>query len=303
MNEERKIWHWLVLGLLSLIWGSSFILMKKGLIVFSSIQVGQLRIFFSFLCLLPFAVINLKNLKREQIKHILIIGFLGNGIPAFLFPIAQTRLDSSVAGMLNSLTPVFTLLVGFIIYNRKVVSLQTIGIVIGFLGAAGLVYKGSLSFDPYGVLIIIATFFYGISSNEVGRMKGLSGIAIASLGFAAIGPFAGVSLLFSDFSSITQTEGWQLSLLAIIALSVVGTAFAAAIFNILIIKTSPVFAVTVTYMIPIVATFWGILDNESLSSSMVVSVAGIMAGVYLVNKGARQSRRLANQQSTQVPRL
>ena len=107
MAEKRKIWHWIVLAILSLIWGTSYILMKKGLESFSSLQVGSLRILITFICLLPIAIRNLHHLNRTNILSIIIIGLFGSVFPAFLFPLAETKISSSLAGMLNSLSPVF----------------------------------------------------------------------------------------------------------------------------------------------------------------------------------------------------
>ena len=137
MNSKSKIWHWLVVALLSLIWGSSYILMKKGLRSFSAYQLASLRILISFLCLLPFALPSLPKFNRKNFRSVLIIGFFGSGIPAFLYPLAETRIDSSLTGMLNSLSSAFTLLIGIFFYRRKAIRSQIAGVFLGFAGAAG----------------------------------------------------------------------------------------------------------------------------------------------------------------------
>jgi drug/metabolite transporter (DMT)-like permease len=284
MTEKRKIWHWVVLGVLSLVWGTSYILMKKGLESFSAFQVGSLRVFITFLCLLPIAVKNIRKLNRDNIKSVLIIGFLGSAIPAVLFPLAQTKINSSLAGMLNSLSPVFTLIVGIIIYKRKTIKTQVAGVFLGLLGAAGLLYTGSFSFNFYGLFIVLSTLLSGFSSNEVSKVNGLNGIQITSLSFFVIGPVAICCLLFSDLSSAIATENWVRNLSFIAILAVIGSATAMFLFNMLIRDTSPVFATSVTYFIPIVATMWGLADNEHLTSSMLVSVIFIFAGVYIINR-------------------
>jgi drug/metabolite transporter (DMT)-like permease len=293
MAEGKKLWHWLVLGILSLIWGTSYILMKKGLESFSVFQVASLRILISFLCLLPVAIHSLHRLKREDIPSILIIGFLGSGIPAFLFPLAQTRIDSSVAGMLNSLSPVFTLTMGILMYQRKAIRSQTAGVFLGLLGAAGLLYSGSFTFNYYGLFVVLATLLYGISSNEVGRVKGFNGLEITSLAFFVLGPFAFATLLLTDLQAPLETEHWMRNLGFIAILSVCGSAIALALFYRLIRDTSPVFASMTTYFIPIVATLWGLSDNERLTSTMLLSVLLILAGVYLINR-AGILRRIKN---------
>jgi drug/metabolite transporter (DMT)-like permease len=286
MSEGRKLWHWLVLATLSLIWGTSYILMKKGLESFSTYQVASLRILISFLCLLPLAVRSLPKLKRDNLLSIIIIGFFGSGIPAFLFPLAQTRIDSSLAGMLNSLSPVFTLIIGIVMYKRKAIRSQVAGVFLGLIGATGLLYSGSFTFNYYGLFVVLATLLYGISSNEVSKVQGLNGMEITSLAFFILGPFALVLLLLTDLQAPLETENWLRNFGCIAALSIVGSAFALILFYRLIKDTSPVFASMTTYFIPIIATLWGLSDNEHLTSSMLVSVLMILAGIYLINRSA-----------------
>ncbi len=284
MREKRKIWHWVVLAILSLIWGTSYILMKKGLESFSYFQVGSLRIFITFICLLPVAIKNLPKLKRDNLLSVLIIGFLGNAIPAFLFPLAQTHISSSMAGMLNSLSPVFTLLLGITIYKRKAIRTQIAGVFLGLAGAVGLIYTGSFSFNLWGLLVVLATILYGMSSNEVSRVKALNGLQLTSLSFFVISPVAIIYLIFSDFSAAMETDNWVRNLGFIAVLAIIGSATALAMFYLLIKDTSPIFAAMVTYFIPVVATIWGIKDNEKLTSSMLVSVVFIIAGVVIINR-------------------
>ncbi len=284
MQGQRKIWHWIIVALLSLIWGTSYILMKKGLESFSTYQIGSLRIIISFLCLMPVAIRNLPKLNRSNIISISIIGFFGSGIPAFLFPLAQTRIDSSLAGMLNALSPVFTLIIGIMFYRQKVIRSQIAGVFLGLVGAGGLLYSGSLTFNFYGLFVVLATILYGISSNEVSKVKGINGLQLTSLAFFILSPFAIAIFLFTDIHAATETAHWVRNLGFISILSVMGSAIALAMFYLLIRDTSPVFASMVTYFVPIVATLWGISDGEHLTSSMLLSVILILAGVYLINR-------------------
>lgn len=284
MTEKRKVWHWIVLAILSLIWGTSYILMKKGLESFSSFQIGSLRILITFLCLLPTAIRNLHKLNRGNIVSVLLIGFFGSAIPAFLFPMAQTKISSSLAGMLNSLSPVFTLIIGILIYKKKAIKTQVAGVILGLAGAAGLLYSGSLNINIYGLYIVLATILYGVSSNEVSRIKGINGLQITSLSFFVISPVAIFYLLFSDMSAATETENWVRNLGFIAILAVAGSAVALALFYLLIRDTSPVFASIVTYFIPVVASIWGLADNENFTSSMLISIMFIFAGVYIINR-------------------
>jgi len=284
MAEKRKIWHWLVLAALSLIWGTSYILMKKGLESFSPLQVGALRILITTMCLLPVAIRNLRDLNKTNFLSVLLIGLLGSALPAFLFPLSETKISSSLAGMLNSLSPVFTLVLGITIFKRKAIKTQIAGVFLGLVGAAGLLYTGSLTFNLYGLLVVLATLMYGFSANEVSRVKGLNGIKIAALSFFVTSPLAIISLILSDISAPLQTENWVRNLGLIAILAILGSATALAIFYVLIRDTSPLFASTVTYTAPIVATLWGLADNEHLSSSMFTSVIFIFAGVFIINR-------------------
>ena len=284
MAEKRKIWHWLALLILSLIWGTSYILMKKGLESFSPYQVGALRIVITFICLLPIALKHFHHLNKTNILSIIIIGLSGSVIPAFLFPLAETKISSSLAGMLNSLSPVFTLVFGITIYKRKAIGTQIAGVFLGLLGAAGLLYTGSFTFNIYGLLVVLATILSGISSNEVSKVKELNGIKITALSFFVTSPLAIIYLLFSDLSVPFHTENWVRNLSYIGILAVFGSAIALVIYYLLIRDTSPIFASSVTYFIPIVATLWGLADNEQFYSSMLISIIFIFAGVFIINR-------------------
>ena len=284
MTEKRKIRHWLALLILSLIWGTSYILMKKGLESFSPYQVGALRIVITFICLLPVALRHFHHLNKTNILSIIIIGLFGSVIPAFLFPLAETKISSSLAGMLNSLSPVFTLVFGITIYKRKAIGTQIAGVFLGLLGAAGLLYTGSFTFNLYGLLVVLATILSGISSNEVSKVKELNGIKITALSFFVTSPLAIIYLLFSDLSVPVHTENWVRNLSYIGILAIFGSAIALVIYYLLIRNTSPIFASSVTYFIPIVATLWGLADNEQFYSSMLISIIFIFAGVFIINR-------------------
>jgi len=284
MAEKRKIWHWLALVILSLIWGTSYILMKKGLESFSALQVGALRIVITFVCLLPLALKHFRHLNRSNIFSVIIIGLFGSVIPAFLFPLAETKISSSLAGMLNSLSPVFTLLFGITIYHRKAIKTQIAGVFLGLVGATGLLYTGSFTFNLFGLLVVLATVLSGISSNEVSRVKELNGIRITALSFFVTSPVAIIYLAFSDFSAPMHTLHWVRNLCFIGILAILGSAIALVIFYLLIRDTSPIFGSSVTYFIPIVATLWGLADNEHFSVSMISSIVVIFVGVFIINR-------------------
>ncbi len=291
INLNNKVWQWITLVFLSLIWGSSFILMKKGLRSYSHDQVAALRVFISFIAFLPFGLKNLKKVTKENLFSLLIVGFIGSAIPAFLFTKAQTQVDSALAGMLNSITPLFTLIIGFLFYKSTAKLINVIGIILGLVGALGLIgfstNGGNLLYNInyYGLFIVVATICYGINVNQVKyKIKGLTGLELTSIAFMFVGPFAGIYLLFTDFSFALSTNEYMLNLGYITILAVVGTVMALVIFNTLIQYTSALFGASVTYIIPIFAIMWGLFDGENITVWQFLWIALIFIGVYLVNK-------------------
>ena len=276
------------LFLLSIIWGSSFILMKKSLVVYSYDQVAALRLFITFIVLLPFVFRGLKKIQRKHIYPLLIASLFGSGIPAFLFTLAQTYLNSSFVGILNSLTPLFTFIIGACVFKFKVLRSNLIGIFIGLFGALFLSlnsFQGSLELNNYAYLVVLASVLYAISANVIKNyLSDLDPLVITALIFVFIGPLSGFYILQTDFLELYHLDKGLESLIYIIILAVVCTALAGVIFNKLIKIASPVFATSVTYLIPIVALFWGFMDGENLLLQYFLGVIFILSGVYLVNK-------------------
>ena len=289
MNWDNKIFQYGVLLLLAFIWGSSFILMKLGLLSFSNEQAAAIRIISAWFVLLPLSIKHLKTLKLKELLPLLIVGFLGSYFPAFLFTKAQTKLDSSMAGMLNSLTPIFTLIVGFILFKVKNNTNQLLGLILGLVGAVGLIVFGKTlnlsSFNNYSFYIVVATLFYGININTIkAKLSHLSGVKITALSFFFIGPPAIYYFLKTDYMSVVNHTDWQQNLLALIVLGVVGTALAMLLMNNLVKYSSPVFASSVTYIIPLFAIMWGVLSGEIIAKQQIVFMILILFGVYLTNK-------------------
>jgi drug/metabolite transporter (DMT)-like permease len=300
MNTEPKpnlTAAWLILILLGITWGSSFILMKKGLQIYSSSEVGALRIVISFLFLLPFALTRLKNIKPKIWLILLLAGILGNGAPAFLFAKAQTVIDSSVAGILNSLTPLFTVLVGIIAFKLKLRWFNFLGVAIGMVGAMGLLAvsgSGEFSFKfSYAIYVIIATILYAINVNLIKTyLKNVDAIGIVAISFMLIGlPVLLYLFIFTGFSETLMSSPQALTGLAYIAiLAIGGTALALMLFNKLLKTTDPVFASSVTYLIPVVAVFWGFIDGERFAWSYLLWIFMVLSGIILVS--SRHPRRL-----------
>ncbi|PCI93570.1 MAG: EamA family transporter [Flavobacteriales bacterium] len=287
---NKKIWQWITLLFLAIIWGSSFILMKKGLEVYSHSVVAALRISIAFLVLIPFAITSLKKVRLKDWKYIIFTGIVGNGIPAFLFTLAQTKVASSLSGMLNSLVPVFALIIGVILFKSKPLKSQIIGIIIGLLGAIGLITSNGLNFENsninYSLLIVLATLCYALSVNVIKTyLKEINSIHIAALSFFSLGPFTIAYLFTTDFVNVSISNPFSnIALIYIVILSVFGTALAIILFNMLIKKTSTLFATSVTYLIPIVAIFWGFFDGEKINILQLISVIIILTGIYFINK-------------------
>ena len=290
MDLRKKQWQWAILFIIALTWGTSFILMKRGLMSFSNNQVASLRIFLTFLFFIPLIIPRIKKINKANLKSLLIVGIIGNAIPAFLFAKAQTRIDSSLAGILNSLVPLFTLIIGLVFYKSHVKFINIIGLFLGFLGAVGLIYKGgqgefNITSAGYALFVVAATICYGLTINEIKfNLKDLDGVSIAALSFLFIGPFAGINLLFTDLKgSFSQPEAME-SLGYIVILSLFGSVFAVILFNLLIKYTTAIFASSVTYIIPVFAIFWGIFDGEKIIMEDILWILVILIGISLVNK-------------------
>jgi drug/metabolite transporter (DMT)-like permease len=263
--------------------------MKIGLKSFSNTQVAGIRVLLASLVLLPYSIRNLRTLQKKDVKYLLVAGFLGTFIPAFLFTKAQTRIDSALAGMLNSLTPVFTLVVGLVFHKRRTRWQQVVGLVLGLVGALGLIISGkSISLgnmNTYAFFIVAATLCYAISINVVKiHLTHLRGVQISSLAFLFIGPAAVIYLLTTDFKPAFNTGNWVIHLSALAVLGIIGTAIAMLIMYSLIRYTSAVFASSVTYIIPVFAVLWGLMDHETITWLYITFMTLILLGVYLINR-------------------
>jgi drug/metabolite transporter (DMT)-like permease len=285
---------WLLLITLALIWGTSFILIKRGLEQFNPVQVGSLRIISAGLVTLPLSFHRLKKLNRRQLRWLFIAGLTGSMVPSILFALAQMRLDSAVTGSLNALTPLFVLLLGALFFHQSIRRQSLLGIIVGFLGTVVLILSGSggdLGELNYAVfLVMAATFCYGLNSNIIKyKLPKIAPFDIAAISLAGMVPIAGGLILgMTDIASASRWEGdWMPALGAIVGLGIVATAFALILFNRLIQLTNPVFTSMVTYFIPIVALFWGVLDGEQLQVPQLIGMATVILGVYLANRNRK----------------
>lgn len=287
---HRKFWQWALLIFLAFLWGTSPILVKRGLESFSFTQVAAMRIFIAFIVSIPLIIRRRKYFRVEYLPSLFIVGFLGTALPAFLFTKAQTEITSALAGMLNSLVPFFALIIGLILYNDRTKWHNIIGVLIGLVGAIGLILKDAnmavfQGNNWYGLLIVAATICYALNANEIRHnLRWLDGITIAVFGFMLVGPFAGIFLLFTDFSQAVATPDFGINLLYVIILAVFSSVVAVVGHTFLIQYTSTLFATSTSYVIPVFAILWGIYDGETITLLQIVWISVILFGIYLVNK-------------------
>ena len=291
MSDKNKSTALFLLIVLSLIWGTSFILIKQGLKVFSPAEVGSLRVAAAAIFLLPFAFFRWKELKKNDPIKLFLSGMMGIFIPAFLFALAQTRLQSSVTGILNTLSPIWAVLMGALLFHQRFRGYAVIGLLISFAGAIILALaraEGSIGgFNAYALLVVLACAFYGINVNFLKyKVQGLGSITVTSVSLLLVWPFAVVYLFgFTDFTHklTTQAGAWEAAGFILI-LALMSTAVANLIFNKLLQISTPLFAASVTYIMPIVSVMWGVLDGEKLYIGHFIGMIAILGGVYLSNR-------------------
>ncbi|MEZ4779975.1 MAG: DMT family transporter [Flavobacteriaceae bacterium] len=281
---------WVYLVILSIIWGSSFILMKKGLVGLTDYQLGSLRIVLTSLFLFSVGFKSIKQIQKKHWKWIAISGFVSSFFPPFLFAIAQNYIDSAVASILNSLTPLATVIVGALLFKILSSKRQILGVFIGLLGTLLLIWAGA-DFNGnnnhlYGLLILVATIGYALNVNIIKKyLTDISALSVTTGNFLFIFLPGLVVLYFTDFfENILHSKEMQISSAYIAILALFGTAISKVLFNKMIQISTPVFASSVTYTMPIVAVLWGIIDGEQFGVLQLVAALIILFGVYLSNK-------------------
>jgi len=286
---------WTYLISLSLIWGTSFILIKKALIGLTPTQLGSLRIIFSSIIIFIFAWNTLKLISKTEWKWIIISAFLGSFFPAFLFAFAETEIDSSVASILNSLVPLNTVIIGAIVFKIASSKKQIIGVVVGLIGTY-LLIDGGIQLNPdqnylYAGLVILCSFLYGFNVNIIKKyLNDIPAVTIAAGHFSVILIPAIIIFYFSGFNTDQMYDPITLKSIGyVLILSAFGTALAKVLFNKLVQISTAVFASSVTYSLLIVSLFWGILDGELFSFNQLMATALIVLGVLLSSRKPKQS--------------
>jgi drug/metabolite transporter (DMT)-like permease len=294
---NNKFICWGIFIILCFIWGSSFKLMHDSQVGLNALQIAAVRIFSAGIVFLPFAVFHIRKIPPEKLLPVILIAVFGNLLPAFLFAEAIMKIDASLAGILNSLTPICVVVVSIFFFRDKIRLQKIIGVLIGFLGLLLLtvlpliIEKKSLNLDNLGytLLIVLATFLYGINVNMVGHyLKNINPIHIATVSLACMVIPTAIVLWQQDFISLDFTnKAVQYSVWASVGLGVAGSAIATALFYILVQRAGGLFASLVTYGIPFIALFWGFMDGEKITFLEIVCLLIILLGVWLANKPAK----------------
>ncbi len=288
MNLGIRKWGTLII--LSIIWGSSYILIKKGLTGLTPIQLGSLRVIVTTILIAPIGYQKIKKIPKEKLKWVMFSAFIGSFLPAYLFAFAETQISSSVTAVMVSLTPLFTLLISVIIFGEELLRKQVLGVIVGFLGIIVLINNELLesSFSLlYVMFVIIAAFCYAVNANVLKyKLPNIPALGIVFMSFLYMFIPAFIILFFSDFpfSDFTSNPLIIESIIYIIILALFGTAIAKVLYIKLLAISTPVFSVSTTYLMPIVAIFWGLLDGEIFQPIQFVGTLIILMGVYLVTK-------------------
>lgn len=293
MNDYKKKWFYL--AILSLIWGSSFILIKKGLVGLNSVQLASLRMIFAASVIYIYSYNSIKKIPKKSWKWIVITAYLGTFFPVYLISYGQTEIESGLASIITTVTPINTLIIGIIFFSLTFSIKQLLGLFIGLVGAVLLLYEASetnLNSNIYfSFFIYLTTVGYAASVNLIKKyLTNIPPEAVTAGIFLSISPPAIIVLYFSDFTDLNFQDPLILkSIFFVLVLGVLGSAIAQTLFNKFVKISSPIFASAVTYTMPVVAIFWALIDGEILSIMQFFATAIILIGVYLVNKRKQTS--------------
>lgn len=294
LKDSYIVWFYFIL--LVLIWGSSFILIKNGLKGYSIWQSATIRLVSAFAVMAFFAVKHLRKIPSKKIPIVLVVGLLSMFFPSYLFCMAQTHISSAMAGILNALVPLFTSVIALTFFGRSITRLQWLGLAVGFFSATFLILinaSAEFSLNEYALLVIIATICYGLNINIVKiYLADVNSLHITTVAVSFAGILGLFFLIFSGYESYVEVGDDQIfPLLSLIALGVLGTALAQYIQNQLIQKSSAIFASSTTYIIPVVAVLWGLLDGEKLVFWHYLGMLGILMGVLILNRSGKSELR------------
>ncbi len=287
---QPKLFNWLLFLLLCFIWGSSFILMKEGLKQLSAYEVAAIRMLSAGLVLLPFAIRSFRRMQKKDLGLLVLTGVLGSFIPAILFCVAETQIDSALAGMLNALTPFFVILIGAVFFQSKVAVQKMIGVLVGFSGMLLLFVSQKSGTGNsnvfFAALIVVATLSYGLNVNMTNRyLKHVGSLDIAAIAFVSLIPASLAVLFYTGFEQHQLSDmGVIKAVSAAAVLGVFGTAIASILFYMLLKRAGTLFSTMVTYGIPFVAMGWGLVAGEAIGLLQVAGLGVILSGVYITNR-------------------
>ena len=287
IGASRDLKGWAVFIFLAFVWGGSFVLIKKGLIHFSAIEVASLRISISAMAFAPVFIFSKVRFPKGRVLLITLVVFLGNGITAFLFALAETRLGSAVTGVLNSLTPIFALVTGVLFFGLKFKNHHLLGIVLGCIGITVLMLgEDDWRISSYVFYVVLATFCYGLSANMVKRYcQDIHPIAITAIGFFSLGCFGLVILgMTGGYAKMIESRVWVESMIPLMVLALFCTVIANILFIWLLQRTTAVFGSSIAYAIPCMALVWGGLDGEVISWFQIAGFVFIITAVYALRR-------------------
>lgn len=290
---NKNFINWGIFILLCFVWGSSFILMKESLKGLTVVQIASFRIFSAGIIFLPFAIFHISKIPRRKMRFVFLAGLFGNLLPAYCFVAAINKLDSSLASILNSLTPICVAGIAISFFKAKIQTQKILGILAGFGGLCLLsLYNKSISLDNmgYALLAVAATLMYGINVNLVGHyLKECKPIHIATVSLSLMAIPSLFILWQQDFFQLNFSESRvQWAIINSSLLGITASAFATVIFYVLLQRAGGLFASLVTYGVPFVALFWGFLDGEKITTVEIVALCIILFGVYLANRPGKK---------------
>lgn len=289
LTNSKSFISWILFSTLALIYGSAFILMKWGLISYSPLQIASYRIFIGAIVLTPLAIsVRRFRFSKKQWYFLIQSGILGSLIPAFLFASAEQHLDSSIAGVLGSMTPVFTLLISHFAFNYKLEKHQIPGLILAFGSTLlmGFSTSSEMEFQWKGIIyILIATMCYALNMNFIKyKLQDISPKIISSISLLFLIIPTGLVLFYTDFhTGVNDPENLK-SILSITILGITSTAIALLLFIKLLKIASPVFTSSITFAIPFVAIFWGVLDGEKIELFESLIMTLMLLGIWLISK-------------------
>lgn len=288
-SPAYKIANWALLILCSIIWGFSYFFIKHSLIAFDPVQVATIRAVSAGIILVPFVIVAFLKIPRNKYGYVLLCAIVGNGIPMYIYPLAQTHISSALTGIINSLTPLCTYFIGILFFRMKNTGLKLTGVLLGLAGVSGLIFfRPSAQLDAdifYLCIALVAPVLYGLNANLLKKyLMGMPAVPLTALMYFFLMVPAGFMLFYSDVPEQIQTDpAAKSSLVYALLLGVLGTAVAMSLFNILIKRADIMFAASISYLMPVVAVLLGVLDNETLALYEISGLLMILAGVLMIN--------------------